>query len=71
LRQPLEFAWSAGGEIREDRAGCRVRGYRPGIDLRSRHPAVLESAGLLVSRRRSRYKFHDLHTEPLEHIVTR
>ncbi len=37
----------------------------------SQHLAVLESAGLVVSRRQGRYKFHDLNTEPLEHIVTR
>lgn len=37
----------------------------------SQHLAVLETAGLVVTRREGRYKFHDLHTEPLEHIVTR
>ncbi|MGY1454059.1 ArsR/SmtB family transcription factor [Streptomyces sp. SS8] len=37
----------------------------------SQHLAVLESAGLVVSRRQGRYKFHDLNTEPLELIVTR
>ncbi|MER6947458.1 metalloregulator ArsR/SmtB family transcription factor [Nonomuraea sp. NPDC000554] len=37
----------------------------------SQHLAVLESAGLVRSRRQGRYKFHDLNTEPLEHIVTR
>ncbi|MEU3792322.1 ArsR/SmtB family transcription factor [Streptomyces fructofermentans] len=37
----------------------------------SQHLAVLESAGLVVSRRQGRYKFHDLRTEPLERIVTR
>lgn len=37
----------------------------------SQHLAVLESAGLVVPRRQGRYKFHDLNTEPLEHIVTR
>jgi DNA-binding transcriptional ArsR family regulator len=37
----------------------------------SQHLAVLESAGLIRSRRQGRYKFHDLNTEPLEHIVTR
>jgi DNA-binding transcriptional ArsR family regulator len=37
----------------------------------SQHLAVLESAGLVLSRRQGRYKFHDLNTEPLEHIVTR
>ena len=37
----------------------------------SQHLAVLEAAGLVVSRRQGRYKFHDLNTEPLEHIVTR
>ncbi|NGN62863.1 helix-turn-helix transcriptional regulator [Streptomyces sp. A7024] len=37
----------------------------------SQHLAVLESAGLVRTRRQGRYKFHDLTTEPLEHIVTR
>ncbi|MFD4593757.1 ArsR/SmtB family transcription factor [Streptomyces rubiginosohelvolus] len=37
----------------------------------SQHLAVLETAGLVITRREGRYKFHDLHTEPLEHIVTR
>lgn len=37
----------------------------------SQHLAVLESAGLVRTRRQGRYKFHDLNTEPLEHIVTR
>jgi DNA-binding transcriptional ArsR family regulator len=37
----------------------------------SQHLAVLESAGLVISRRQGRYKFHDLNTQPLEHIVTR
>ncbi|MVO88467.1 metalloregulator ArsR/SmtB family transcription factor [Streptomyces sp. p1417] len=35
------------------------------------HLAVLETAGLVRSRRQGRYKFHDLDTAPLEHIVTR
>ncbi|MFD4638319.1 ArsR/SmtB family transcription factor [Lentzea sp. NPDC058436] len=37
----------------------------------SQHLAVLETAGLVRSRREGRYKFHDLNTEPLEHIVVR
>ncbi|MFB8244147.1 ArsR/SmtB family transcription factor [Streptomyces sp. NPDC001046] len=37
----------------------------------SQHLAVLESAGLVVTRREGRYKFHDLDTTPLERIVTR
>ncbi|MFI8521822.1 ArsR/SmtB family transcription factor [Streptomyces sp. NPDC085481] len=37
----------------------------------SQHLAVLEAAGLVTTRREGRYKFHDLNTEPLEHIVTR
>jgi DNA-binding transcriptional ArsR family regulator len=37
----------------------------------SQHLAVLETAGLVRSRRQGRYKFHDLNTEPLEVIVTR
>ncbi|MEV6168923.1 metalloregulator ArsR/SmtB family transcription factor [Streptomyces sp. NPDC051954] len=37
----------------------------------SQHLAVLESAGLVRSRRQGRYKFHDLNTGPLELIVTR
>lgn len=37
----------------------------------SQHLAVLEAADLVRSRREGRYKFHDLNTTPLEHIVTR
>ncbi|WP_394621979.1 ArsR/SmtB family transcription factor [Lentzea sp. JNUCC 0626] len=37
----------------------------------SQHLAVLEEAGLVRSRREGRYKFHDLDTTPLEHVVTR
>jgi DNA-binding transcriptional ArsR family regulator len=37
----------------------------------SQHLAVLEAAGLVRSRREGRYKFHDLDTEPLGHIVDR
>ncbi|MFE7118772.1 ArsR/SmtB family transcription factor [Streptomyces sp. NPDC057654] len=37
----------------------------------SQHLAVLESAGLVHSRRQGRYKFHDLNTGPLECIVNR
>ncbi|MFG2334220.1 ArsR/SmtB family transcription factor [Streptomyces sp. NPDC048604] len=37
----------------------------------SQHLAVLETAGLVRTRREGRYKFHDLNTEPLERIVTR
>ncbi|MDB1087936.1 metalloregulator ArsR/SmtB family transcription factor [Streptomyces sp. ACA25] len=37
----------------------------------SQHLAVLESAGLVRSRRQGRYKFHDVNTEPLERIATR
>ncbi|MFF3782038.1 ArsR/SmtB family transcription factor [Streptomyces sp. NPDC001933] len=37
----------------------------------SQHLAVLESAGLVRTRRQGRYKFHDLNTQPLERIVTR
>lgn len=37
----------------------------------SQHLAVLESAGLVHTRRQGRYKFHDLSTAPLELIVTR
>ncbi|MFF1381728.1 ArsR/SmtB family transcription factor [Streptomyces sp. NPDC058308] len=37
----------------------------------SQHLAVLESAGLVRSRRQGRCKLHDLTPEPLEHIATR
>ncbi|WP_338784349.1 metalloregulator ArsR/SmtB family transcription factor [Streptomyces sp. DG1A-41] len=37
----------------------------------SQHLAVLESAGLVVSRREGRYKFHNLNTDPLERVMTR
>ncbi|MFD7289857.1 ArsR/SmtB family transcription factor [Streptomyces sp. NPDC059863] len=37
----------------------------------SQHLAVLESVGLIRTRREGRYKFHDLNTEPLERIAAR
>jgi hypothetical protein len=37
----------------------------------SQHLDVLESAGLVETRREGRYKFHYLNTEPLEHIADR
>lgn len=37
----------------------------------SQHLAVLESAGLVESRREGRYKFHDLNTAPLMRITER
>jgi DNA-binding transcriptional ArsR family regulator len=37
----------------------------------SQHLDVLESAGLVTTRRQGRYKFHYLNTEPLQAIVER
>ncbi len=37
----------------------------------SQHLAVLADSGLVGTRREGRYKFHDLKTEPLEHIAER
>jgi DNA-binding transcriptional ArsR family regulator len=37
----------------------------------SQHLDVLESAGLVSTRREGRYKFHHLNTKPLYHIVDR
>jgi DNA-binding transcriptional ArsR family regulator len=37
----------------------------------SQHLEVLETAGLVVTRREGRYKFHHLDTRPLEHIADR
>ena len=37
----------------------------------SQHLDVLESAGLVRTRRQGRYKLHDLDTKPLETIVER
>ncbi|MGI5478902.1 ArsR/SmtB family transcription factor [Streptomyces lavendofoliae] len=50
-----------------------VAGPGPGLSRQaiSQHLAVLESAGLVTTRRQGRYKFHDVNTEPLERIVTR
>ncbi|WP_189552470.1 ArsR/SmtB family transcription factor [Streptomyces lavendofoliae] len=50
-----------------------VAGRGPGLSRQaiSQHLAVLESAGLVTTRRQGRYKFHDVNTEPLERIVTR
>ena len=37
----------------------------------SQHLDVLEAAGLVISRREGRYKFHDLDTTPLREITER
>jgi DNA-binding transcriptional ArsR family regulator len=37
----------------------------------SQHLDVLETAGLVSTRRDGRYKFHHLHTEPLQAITER
>jgi DNA-binding transcriptional ArsR family regulator len=37
----------------------------------SQHVDVLEDAGLVVTRREGRYKFHDLDTSPLRAITER
>ena len=37
----------------------------------SQHLDVLESAGLIKTRREGRYKYHDLDTSPLEAIANR
>ena len=37
----------------------------------SQHLDVLEAAGLVVTRRQGRFKFHDLDTAPLQQIVQR
>jgi len=37
----------------------------------SQHLDVLESAGLVTSKREGRYKFHNLNTDPLNAIVKR
>ncbi|WP_328459531.1 ArsR/SmtB family transcription factor [Streptomyces sp. NBC_00448] len=47
--------------------------HRLGISRQgvSQHLAVLEAAGLVVTRREGRYKFHDLDTAPLRQIAER
>jgi DNA-binding transcriptional ArsR family regulator len=37
----------------------------------SQHLDVLESAGLLETRREGRFKFHHVNTQPLEQVVER
>jgi DNA-binding transcriptional ArsR family regulator len=37
----------------------------------SQHLDVLEAAGLVVTRRQGRFKYHDLDTSPLQQIVQR
>jgi len=37
----------------------------------SQHLDILESAGLLTSKRQGRYKFHYVHAGPLQEIIDR
>jgi DNA-binding transcriptional ArsR family regulator len=37
----------------------------------SQHLDILEEAGLVEVRRQSRYRFHHIRTEPLEHLADR
>jgi DNA-binding transcriptional ArsR family regulator len=37
----------------------------------SQHLEVLEAAGLIKTRRKGRFKFHDIELEPLRHIADR
>ena len=54
---------------------CTRLTMRHGLDLTrqavSQHLEVLESAGLVRTRRQGRYKFHYLDTTPLDTIVER
>jgi DNA-binding transcriptional ArsR family regulator len=54
---------------------CARLTMKHGLDLTrqaiSQHLDVLESAGLVTTRRQGRYKFHYLNTEPLKAIVER
>ncbi len=54
---------------------CTRLAFRHGLNLSrqaiSQHLEVLESAGLVRSRRDGRFKFHDLDTGPLRAIVER
>jgi DNA-binding transcriptional ArsR family regulator len=46
-------------------------GLTPSRQAVSQHLEVLESAGLVTTRREGRYKFHSLDTAPLKEIVER
>jgi DNA-binding transcriptional ArsR family regulator len=54
---------------------CARLTMRHGLELTrqaiSQHLDVLESVGLVTSRREGRYKFHYLNTDPLKTIVER
>jgi DNA-binding transcriptional ArsR family regulator len=54
---------------------CARLTMRHGLELTrqaiSQHLDVLESVGLVSSRREGRYKFHHLNTDPLRAIVER
>ena len=54
---------------------CTRLTFKHGLNLSrqaiSQHLDVLESAGLVRTRREGRYKFHDLDTGPLRTIVER
>jgi DNA-binding transcriptional ArsR family regulator len=54
---------------------CSRLTMRQGLGLTrqavSQHLEVLEAAGLVITRREGRYKFHHLDTAPLKEIVER
>ena len=54
---------------------CTRLAMRHGLGLTrqaiSQHLDVLESAGLLTTKREGRYKFHNIDTKPLKAIVKR
>ncbi|SDD03016.1 ArsR/SmtB family transcription factor [Actinokineospora iranica] len=72
-RRILDELVERDGQTLFEICGRLVTKYGLGLSRQaiSQHLAVLEGAGLVVSRREGRYKFHELNTEPLERIVTR
>lgn len=54
---------------------CNRLATKHGVDSSrqaiSQHLDVLEGAGLISTRREGRYKFHTLHTKPLDEILER
>ena len=50
---------------------CFKHGVGSSRQAISQHLDLLETVGLITTRREGLYKFHDINTQPLDHIVER